>query len=92
MRAAVILMRDGRAEECEDAVGSGSDDEATIMLYCLDHQLQCRINDRAASSGSRSSMGSVEPLISPNNAVALFSGLYGDLRCRLGALRRARRA
>ncbi|MGB6552883.1 MAG: hypothetical protein WBE78_05280 [Candidatus Binataceae bacterium] len=43
----MILVRDGRAEQREDAVASALHDVAFISPYRVDHQLQSRIDDRA---------------------------------------------
>ncbi len=43
----MILMRDGCAEQCEDAVAGGLHDVAVVAMHRVDHQLQRRVDNRA---------------------------------------------
>jgi hypothetical protein len=42
----VVLMRDWRAEQREDPVAGGLHDVAVVAMDCVDHQQQCRIDNR----------------------------------------------
>jgi hypothetical protein len=82
----MVFVGDGRTEQREDAVSDRWGDVTAISLYHLHHQLQCGIDDGAtASSGSRSSINSIEPLMSAKScgdrlalALEIFRG--GPLR------------
>ncbi len=43
----MVLVRDRRAEQREDAVAGGLHDVAVVAMDRVDHQLQRRIDDRA---------------------------------------------
>ena len=63
---------DGRcAEQREDAVARRLHDVAVVATHRLDHQLQRGSIIARASSGSSSSISSVEPLMSANSAVTV---------------------
>src|ERR1700674_4205608 len=47
----MVLMRDGRAEQREDAIAGRLHDVAVVAAYRLDHQLQRGIDDRAGFFG-----------------------------------------
>ena len=47
----MILVRDGRAEQCEDAVAGALHDVAVVAADRVDHQAQRRIDDRARFFG-----------------------------------------
>ena len=44
-------MRDGRAEQCEDAVAGALHHVAVVAMHRFDHQLQRRIDNRARLFG-----------------------------------------
>ena len=68
----MILVRDRSAEQRENAVAGGLDDVSVVPMDRVDHQLQCGMDIARASSGSRSSINSVEPLMSANSAVTVL--------------------
>ena len=68
----MILMRDRRAEQREDAITSGLHDVAVVAMGRIDHQLEGRIDDGARLLGIESSIISIEPLISANSAVTVL--------------------
>jgi hypothetical protein len=43
----MVLVRDRRAEQGEDAVAGRLNDVAVVAMRCVDHQLQCRVDNRA---------------------------------------------
>jgi hypothetical protein len=47
----MVLMRDRRAKEREDAVAGRLDNVPTILMDCIDHQLERGIDDRARLFG-----------------------------------------
>ena len=65
-------MRDRRAEQREDAVAGRLHHVAVVAMHRVDHQLERRIDQARASSGSRSSISSIEPLMSANSAVTVL--------------------
>jgi hypothetical protein len=73
----MVLVRGRRAEQGEDAVASRLHDITVVAMDRIHHQLQCRVDDARASSGSRSSISSVEPLISANSAVTVLRSPCG---------------
>src|SRR6266851_8950388 len=68
----MVLVRDGRAEQSEDAVARRLRDVAAVAMHRRHHKLQHRVDDRARLFGSRSRSSSVEPLISANSAVTVL--------------------
>ncbi len=47
----MILVRDGRAEDREDAVTGALHHVAVVTAHGVDHQAQCRIDNRASFLG-----------------------------------------
>src|ERR1700730_7170499 len=68
----MILVRDRCAELREDAVASRLHDVAVILMNRVDHQLNAGSTTARASSGSRSAINSVEPLILANSSVTVL--------------------
>jgi predicted HD phosphohydrolase len=47
----MVLVRDRRTEQREDAVAGRLHDIAVVVTHCLDHEMQCGIDDRAGFFG-----------------------------------------
>ena len=47
----MVLVRDRRAEQREDAIAGGLHDVAVVAAHRIDHQFQRRVDDRAGFLG-----------------------------------------
>ena len=68
----MILVRDRRAEQREDAVAGRLHDVTVVAMHGVDHQLERRIDDRARLFRVEVLLSSVEPLMSANSAVTVL--------------------
>ena len=68
----MVLVRDRRAEQREDPVAGDLHDVAIVAVDRVDHQLECRIDNRARFFGIEILLSSVEPLMSANSAVTVL--------------------
>jgi hypothetical protein len=68
----LVFMRDRCAEQREDSIAGGLGDVAAVALHRLHHGLSAGSKMARASLGSRSSISSIEPLMSAKSAVTVL--------------------
>src|SRR5215467_11295340 len=68
----MVLVGNRSAEESENSITGGLRYIAAIAVDRIHHQPERRITMARASSGSRSSISSIEPLMSANSAVTVL--------------------
>src|SRR5262249_46526206 len=81
----MIFVGQRRTEERKDAVAQRLGDIALVAVHGVHHELERRVNQGAASSGSRPSMSAVEPFRSADKAVIVLRSRSAAPRASIGA-------